>query len=86
MRNSHFSAPALVTILILIGMERWVGDKLHDILGISDKLIAQYLLGLASKSKSEDDFIDILELVFRKIPRFSAGYLEELSESLKKSY
>ena len=41
-----------------VRMERWVGDKLHDILGISDKLIAQYLLGLASKAKSKDDFVD----------------------------
>ena len=39
-------------------MERWVGDKLHDILGISDKVIAQFMIGLASKSKSSDDLVE----------------------------
>ena len=39
-------------------MERWVGDKLHDILGISDKVIAQFMIGLASKAKSSDDLVD----------------------------
>ena len=38
-------------------VERWVGDKLHDILGISDKHIAQYLIGLAGKASSSDDFV-----------------------------
>ena len=38
-------------------VERWVGDKLHDILGISDKHIAQYLIGLAGKASSADDFV-----------------------------
>ena len=43
----------------------------------SDKIV--YVL-----NSTEDDYIDILELVCRKIPRFSAGYLEEQSESLKR--
>ncbi|XP_076455055.1 pre-mRNA-splicing factor ATP-dependent RNA helicase DHX16-like [Babylonia areolata] len=37
--------------------ERWVTDQLYDILGISDKYIAQYFIGLASKSSSAEDFV-----------------------------
>ena len=42
-------------------VERWVGDKLHDILGISDKHIAQYLIGLAGKASSAEDFVQKLK-------------------------
>ena len=39
-------------------LETWVNDKLHDILGISDKYVAQYLISLASKSDSSPEYID----------------------------
>lgn len=42
-------------------IETWVNDKLHDIMGISDKLIAQYMIGLATKSSSIDNFIEKLK-------------------------
>jgi pre-mRNA-splicing factor ATP-dependent RNA helicase DHX16 len=42
-------------------IETWVNDKLHDILGISDKYIAQYLIGLAQKSKSSEEYIQKLK-------------------------
>ncbi|CAH1784821.1 unnamed protein product [Owenia fusiformis] len=42
-------------------LDQWVGDKLHDILGISDKYIAQYLVGLAKQSKSGDGFVEKLK-------------------------
>lgn len=38
-------------------VERWVKDKLHDILGMSDKHVAEYLVNLATKSGSPEDFI-----------------------------
>ena len=41
-------------------VERWVGEKLHDILGISDKTIASYFVGLAQKASSPENFIDKL--------------------------
>ena len=41
--------------------ERWVHDKLFDLLGISDKYIAQFLIGLASKSNCYEDFIQRLK-------------------------
>ncbi|XP_078489439.1 pre-mRNA-splicing factor ATP-dependent RNA helicase DHX16-like [Ciona intestinalis] len=37
--------------------EVWVGDKLHDILGLSDKHIIQFLVGLCEKSTSPDEFV-----------------------------
>ncbi|XP_074655901.1 pre-mRNA-splicing factor ATP-dependent RNA helicase DHX16-like isoform X2 [Tubulanus polymorphus] len=41
-------------------IETWVNDKLHDILGISDRYIGQYLMNLATKSGSSDDYIEKL--------------------------
>ncbi|KAL5012827.1 hypothetical protein ScPMuIL_011378 [Solemya velum] len=41
-------------------LETWVSDKLHDVLGISDKYIGQFLIGLATKSTSIDDYVDRL--------------------------
>jgi len=35
----------------------WVRDSLHDILGISDHFIADYLIGLAGKASSGGDFV-----------------------------
>lgn len=42
-------------------LETWVNDKLHDILGISDRYIGQFLMGLASKSSSTEDYIQKLK-------------------------
>ena len=41
-------------------LERWVGDQLHDILGISDRYITQYLIGLAGKASNTDDYVEKL--------------------------
>ena len=41
--------------------ERWVNDQLYDILGISDKYIAQYFIGLASKAGSSEEFVERLK-------------------------
>ncbi len=38
-------------------IDRWVGDKLHDILNISDKYIAQFMISLAGKASSPEDFV-----------------------------
>ncbi|XP_071097598.1 pre-mRNA-splicing factor ATP-dependent RNA helicase DHX16-like [Haliotis cracherodii] len=44
----------------MASIETWVNDKLHDLLGISDKYIGQYFVGLAAKSESHDEFVDKL--------------------------
>ncbi|CDW55458.1 pre mRNA splicing factor ATP dependent [Trichuris trichiura] len=38
-------------------MEQWVSDQLYDIVGISDRYIADFMVGLARKANSVDDFI-----------------------------
>lgn len=38
----------------------WVSDKLHDILGLSDRLTAEFLVGLARKSNSPTIFVQKL--------------------------
>lgn len=45
----------------MASVEQWVGDKLHEILGISDRAIAEYFVGMAKKSGSADDFIQNLK-------------------------
>ncbi|XP_002734191.1 pre-mRNA-splicing factor ATP-dependent RNA helicase DHX16-like [Saccoglossus kowalevskii] len=42
-------------------VETWVNDKLHDILGMSDRYIGEYLISLAGKSNSGDEFISRLQ-------------------------
>ncbi|CAL1534296.1 unnamed protein product [Lymnaea stagnalis] len=44
-----------------LSTETWVNDKLHDILGISDKYIAQYFVGLAAKSESPGELVQRLQ-------------------------
>ncbi|XP_003378397.1 putative pre-mRNA-splicing factor ATP-dependent RNA helicase DHX16 [Trichinella spiralis] len=38
-------------------MEQWIADKLHDVIGISDRYIADFLLALAKRSSNVDDFL-----------------------------
>ena len=38
-------------------LTNWVNDELHSILGLSDKYVAQFLVGLANKAKSSDDLL-----------------------------
>ncbi|CAG7818252.1 unnamed protein product [Allacma fusca] len=42
-------------------VERWVNDKLHDILGLSDRTVGNFIISLAQKSSSEDNLIERLE-------------------------
>nr|CAB3237847.1 putative pre-mRNA-splicing factor ATP-dependent RNA helicase DHX16 [Phallusia mammillata] len=39
------------------GVETWVNDQLHEILGLSEKHVAQFLIGLCEKSDSSDEFV-----------------------------
>ena len=41
--------------------QQWVSDQLHQILGLSDKYVAQFLMGLAKKANSLQDFYSRLE-------------------------
>ena len=39
-------------------LELWVNDRLHDVLGLSDRLLSQFMISLAQKSSSEDNLIE----------------------------
>jgi len=36
----------------------WVADQLHELVGISDRSIAEFIIGLCQKSKSPSEFIE----------------------------
>ncbi|XP_071964030.1 pre-mRNA-splicing factor ATP-dependent RNA helicase DHX16-like [Antedon mediterranea] len=43
------------------GLDVWVHDQLHDVLGISDRYIAEFLIGLAKKSSTSTAFVESIE-------------------------
>ncbi|KAK6470029.1 pre-mRNA-splicing factor ATP-dependent RNA helicase DHX16-like [Huso huso] len=73
---------------VMAGLEQWVSDQLHEILGLSDKYVSQFLIGTARRSSSGADFIQRLrdtgtididhritafaELLYSKIPKKQA--------------
>uniref|UniRef100_A0A4W3GF87 Activating signal cointegrator 1 complex subunit 3 n=1 Tax=Callorhinchus milii TaxID=7868 RepID=A0A4W3GF87_CALMI len=44
----------------MAGLEQWVNTQLHDVLGLSDKYVGQFLIGTARRSHSPTDFIQRL--------------------------
>nr|DBA20571.1 TPA: hypothetical protein GDO54_017333 [Pyxicephalus adspersus] len=42
------------------GLESWVRDQLHEVLGMSDRHVAQFLVGTARRSSNSVDFISRL--------------------------
>lgn len=45
----------------MANLEQWVNDRLHDILGLSDKYVSQFMIGTARKASSLQDFVSRLE-------------------------
>lgn len=45
----------------MANLEQWVSDNLHDILGLSDKYVSQFMIGSARKSSSHQDFVARLQ-------------------------
>ncbi|XP_060800257.1 pre-mRNA-splicing factor ATP-dependent RNA helicase DHX16 [Neoarius graeffei] len=45
----------------MANLEQWVSDRLHDILGLSDRYVAQFMIGLAQKSSAPQDFVARLQ-------------------------
>ena len=39
----------------------WVSDELHDLLGLSDRYTAEYLIGLAKKASSSTSYLKQLQ-------------------------
>ncbi|KAH6946210.1 hypothetical protein HPB50_012164 [Hyalomma asiaticum] len=44
--------------MVIAGVERWVSDQLHCVLGLSDPCVAQFLINMAQKSTSRQDLIE----------------------------
>ena len=42
-------------------LNTWVSDKLHDILGFSDKHTVEYLVNLSKNTKTSDSFREKLQ-------------------------
>uniref|UniRef100_A0A452SQC8 RNA helicase n=1 Tax=Ursus americanus TaxID=9643 RepID=A0A452SQC8_URSAM len=42
------------------GLERWVQDELHSVLGLSERHVAQFLIGTAQRSASAEEFVQRL--------------------------
>ncbi|XP_038566663.1 pre-mRNA-splicing factor ATP-dependent RNA helicase DHX16 [Micropterus salmoides] len=45
----------------MANLEQWVNDRLHDILGLSDRYVSQFMIGTARKASSSQDFVTRLE-------------------------
>ncbi|KAK2844963.1 hypothetical protein Q5P01_011622 [Channa striata] len=45
----------------MANLEQWVNDRLHDILGLSDRYVSQFMIGTARKASSAQDFVTRLE-------------------------
>lgn len=45
----------------MASLEQWVSDQLHDILGLSDRYVAQFMIGLVQKSSGPQDFVARLQ-------------------------
>ena len=46
---------------IMANLDQWVKDRLHDILGLSDKHVAQFMIGTAERSSGPEDFVSRLK-------------------------
>lgn len=45
----------------MAGLEQWVNDRLHDILGLSHKYVSQFMICTAQKAASSEDLVARLE-------------------------
>ncbi|XP_048117173.1 pre-mRNA-splicing factor ATP-dependent RNA helicase DHX16 [Alosa alosa] len=67
----------------MANLEQWVSDRLHDILGLSDRYVAQFMVGLVRKSANLPDFIVRLKqtgtiAVDQKVERFAQELFEKV--------
>lgn len=51
---------AQVAMATLAGLERWVQDELHSVLGLSERHVAQFLIGTAQRCGSAEEFVQRL--------------------------
>uniref|UniRef100_A0AAX7VND8 RNA helicase n=1 Tax=Astatotilapia calliptera TaxID=8154 RepID=A0AAX7VND8_ASTCA len=67
----------------MANLEQWVSDRLHDILGLSDRYVSQFMIGTARKASSPEDFVARLEQTGTiDIDQSVAAFAKELFEKL----
>ncbi|XP_041843981.1 pre-mRNA-splicing factor ATP-dependent RNA helicase DHX16 [Melanotaenia boesemani] len=67
----------------MASLEQWVNDRLHDILGLSDRYVSQFMIGIARKSLSPEDFVSRLEQTGTiDIDQSVAAFAKELFEKI----
>ncbi|KAM4579651.1 pre-mRNA-splicing factor ATP-dependent RNA helicase DHX16 [Odontesthes bonariensis] len=67
----------------MANLEQWVNDRLHDILGLSDRYVSQFMIGTARKASSSDDFVSRLEQTGTiDIDQTVAAFAKELFEKI----
>uniref|UniRef100_A0A7N6BIE6 Pre-mRNA-splicing factor ATP-dependent RNA helicase DHX16 n=1 Tax=Anabas testudineus TaxID=64144 RepID=A0A7N6BIE6_ANATE len=67
----------------MAGLEQWVNDRLHDILGLSDRYVSQFMIGTARKASSAQDFVTRLEQTGTiDIDQSVIAFAEELYEKI----
>lgn len=67
----------------MANLEQWVSDRLHDILGLSDRYVSQFMIGTARKASSPEDFVARLEQTGTiDIDQSVAAFAKELFEKV----
>lgn len=71
----------------MANLERWVNDRLYDILGLSDRYLPLFMIGTAQKSSSPQDFVSRLEQtgaidVDQKVIAFAQELFDKVSFKL----
>ncbi|XP_068179262.1 pre-mRNA-splicing factor ATP-dependent RNA helicase DHX16 [Antennarius striatus] len=69
----------------MANLEQWVNDRLHDILGLSDRYVSLFMIGTARKASSSQDFVDRLEQTGTiDINQSVISFAQELYEKIPK--
>lgn len=68
----------------MANLEQWVNDRLHDILGLSDRYVSQFMIGMARKASNAEDFVTRLEQTGTiDIDQTVAAFAKELFEKVR---
>lgn len=71
----------------MANLEQWVNDRLHDILGLSDRYVSQFMIGTARKASSSQDFVSRLEQTGTiDIDQNVIAFAQELFDKVYTSY
>lgn len=72
---------------IMANLEQWVNDRLHDILGLSDRYVSQFMIGTARKASSSQDLVSRLEQTGTiDIDQNVIAFAQELFDKVYTSY